>query len=71
MCQCNQIGGPFIAEDPDCPVHGVEAQARARQFQEYERHDVTFTDQGIQLETEYEGTILIPHHVILQYINRT
>lgn len=21
-CQCYQIGGPFIAEDPDCPAHG-------------------------------------------------
>ena len=20
-CQCHQIGGPFIAEDPDCPYH--------------------------------------------------
>ncbi len=28
-CQCHQIGGPFIAEDPDCPVHGREAQAQA------------------------------------------
>lgn len=23
MCKCFQIGGPFIAEDPDCPVHGA------------------------------------------------
>lgn len=22
MCECFQIGGPFIAEDPDCPIHG-------------------------------------------------
>jgi hypothetical protein len=22
-CQCYQIGGPFIAEDPDCPAHGA------------------------------------------------
>ena len=21
-CQCHQIGGPFIAEDPDCVIHG-------------------------------------------------
>lgn len=25
--QCYQIGGPWIAEDPHCPIHGVEAQA--------------------------------------------
>ena len=28
MCECYRIGGPFIAEDPDCPVHGWEAQQR-------------------------------------------
>lgn len=27
-CQCHQIGGPFIAEDPDCPAHGTAAQER-------------------------------------------
>lgn len=30
MCDCYQVGGPFIAEDPDCPVHGTEAQASGR-----------------------------------------
>lgn len=28
MCECYKIGGPFIAEDPDCPVHGYEARRR-------------------------------------------
>ena len=28
MCQCYQIGGPFIAEDPECPVHGPEGRQR-------------------------------------------
>ena len=27
FCECHQIGGRFIAEDPDCPVHGREGQA--------------------------------------------
>jgi hypothetical protein len=36
-CQCYEIGGPFIAEDPDCPAHGTEAQAaRAEQETEME-----------------------------------
>lgn len=26
MCECFQVGGKFVAEDPDCPVHGIEAQ---------------------------------------------
>lgn len=25
-CQCYQVGGPFIAEDPDCPAHGADAR---------------------------------------------
>lgn len=29
-CQCYQIGGPFIAEDPDCPAHGTYAQSERR-----------------------------------------
>lgn len=39
MCECYKIGGPFIAEDPDCPVHGTEAQA-ARREREEEREDL-------------------------------
>lgn len=26
-CECFVIGGPFIAEDPDCEVHGVDGYA--------------------------------------------
>jgi len=29
-CECHQIGGRFIAEDPDCEVHGTAAQERDR-----------------------------------------
>jgi hypothetical protein len=29
--QCYIIGGPFIAEDPSCPVHGTQAQQRMAQ----------------------------------------
>jgi hypothetical protein len=25
MCDCFRIGGPFIAEDPECQVHGADA----------------------------------------------
>lgn len=34
MCECYQIGGPFIAEDPECPVHGaavVKEESRCEQ----------------------------------------
>jgi hypothetical protein len=29
MCECYKIGGRFIAEDPECPVHGYVAQQEA------------------------------------------
>ena len=25
--QCHEVGGPWIAENPDCPIHGRDAQA--------------------------------------------
>lgn len=28
MCDCYKVGGPWVAEDPDCPVHGRDAQLR-------------------------------------------
>lgn len=31
-CDCNQIGGPWVAENPNCPRHGIEAQQRAHQL---------------------------------------
>lgn len=34
MCQCYVPGGPFIEEDPDCPIHGSEAQCRDRALRE-------------------------------------
>lgn len=40
-CECYQIGGRFIAEDPDCPIHGYEAQrlveSRADIWEEVDR----------------------------------
>lgn len=33
-CQCYQIGGPFIAEDPGCPAHGTTAQAEREQHED-------------------------------------
>lgn len=25
--RCHEVGGPWIAENPVCPVHGLDAQA--------------------------------------------
>lgn len=43
MCDCFKIGGPWIAEDPDCPVHGTERvkedtlEDRIEQLEEMQR----------------------------------
>ena len=36
MCECYKIGGRFIAEDPDCPIHGREAQEREEEMGRHE-----------------------------------
>lgn len=39
MCQCYQVGGPFIEEDPDCPFHGRQAQLEQRLREEVREAD--------------------------------
>lgn len=39
MCECYRVGGRFIAEDPDCPIHGTEAQ-QYRESEERERQSL-------------------------------
>lgn len=39
MCDCYIIGGPWIAEDPNCPVHGREA-VREREAKEQEADEM-------------------------------
>lgn len=34
---CFEIGGPWIAEDPNCPIHGQDAQDR--ETRQLERDD--------------------------------
>jgi hypothetical protein len=49
-CQCYQIGGPFIAEDPMCPAHGTAAQEeRELQERETERLERTVAAQQREL----------------------
>lgn len=49
MCECYQVGGRFIAEDPDCPIHGTEAQWRR---EELERERQSLEDRVEQLEQQ-------------------
>lgn len=36
-CECYKIGGRFVAEDPDCAVHGRAASQREREVNELRR----------------------------------
>ena len=49
-CQCHQIGGPFIAEDPDCPAHGREAQ-RADEVRDSIIRDLRESIEGASVDT--------------------
>lgn len=48
MCECYQIGGPFIAEDPDCPIHGTNGSIRTEE--ELHRQIAELQDRVYELE---------------------
>jgi hypothetical protein len=45
--QCHEIGGPWIAENPDCPVHGREGVAR-REEEEAQMAEVNRLIEALQ-----------------------
>lgn len=49
MCECYKIGGRFIAEDPDCPVHGYTA---VREQEEKETEMRRLQDRVDELERQ-------------------
>ncbi len=58
MCECYKIGGPWIAEDPDCPIHGTAAQ-RVQEDQEGLNTDLQ--EQIFQLASELNKVLLRIH----------
>jgi len=48
-CECYQIGGRFIAEDPDCPRHGAAAVQECEQ-QESERYQLLSRIEELEAE---------------------
>ena len=54
MCDCYVIGGPFIAEDPDCPVHGREA---VRKLEEDEERFSALEKRVATLESDVEDLL--------------
>lgn len=62
MCECYRIGGRFIAEDPDCPVHGTEAQ---RQQEEHYQEQQALEDRVEYLERQVERLIQCVQQLML------
>lgn len=52
MCQCHQIGGPFIAEDPDCCEHGIDAKRRQEHLEVVRARAYRAVTFGTPLEIE-------------------
>lgn len=65
-CQCYQIGGPFIAEDPDCPAHGREAQREAQR--EASRREEVITELDAALDSEEPEQIEAKARAALYYL---
>jgi hypothetical protein len=59
MCDCYKIGGPWIAEDPNCPVHGTEARIKTNKIEALK----TRADQATNLE---EVTAILKDFIDLQ-----
>lgn len=49
---CHEIGGPWIAENPDCPVHGAEGH---RQEEEVVAERAATEDRIQELEAAVEA----------------
>ena len=52
-CDCYKIGGPFIAEDPDCPLHGCEGYEK--KIEKAEEKIAQLTAENTELRQELEG----------------
>ena len=60
-CQCYQVGGPFIAEDPDCFAHGWTAQRR----QEIDDEEKAAAESRIEaLERDVRQLFELVNHLI-------
>jgi len=57
-CQCNRVGGPFVAEDPDCPAHGTEAKRRKERIEDLGERAKTETDVAVLREIVADLVVL-------------
>lgn len=70
-CECYQIDGRFIAEDPDCPAHGREAQQREQEREEEmaKLRAAAFDPSKLKIELEIDKPFPVNNviRVILKY----
>lgn len=57
MCECYQIGGPWIAEDPACPLHGEQSRGREERIEAIVdravRGEITSSEAASLIEEEW------------------
>lgn len=56
MCECNTVGGPWVTVDPECPIHGYEAQRLER---EREKERMSTDERIAELERQVEALVVI------------
>jgi len=59
MCDCYRIGGPFIGEDPNCPIHGIRSHGREERLDEILRRvqvgEITIESAVEEILSEFQG----------------
>ncbi len=55
--ECYQVGGPWIAENPACPVHGAEAPQREWQGLTDEEAKKTFEAHNCTISADLAGIL--------------
>lgn len=64
--ECYRIGGPWIAEDPNCPVHGYEAVREREEREAAERALLSRIEELERRLTELEES----YNSLNDYVNR-
>ena len=67
MCECYQIGGPWIAEDPECPAHGYLA---VREQEETQDRIFALEQRVVELEALLATQQWHSSDVTLEYLTR-
>lgn len=64
MCECYKVGGPWVDYDPNCPVHGDEAQ-RIQEQERQEKEETRHREESLEERvSSLEDTVKKLHEII-------